>query len=252
MAKKANWGEDPYLSGPYDWFRNSLIIKNVLKYKDSGDLLDFGCGSGHLIIRLARLGFRCVGVDVSHLTVTFLQKRIQREKLSKDIGVIESNQNYLRRTDKRFDVIVSGETLEHIKNDKEVVRGFFRVLKRGGICVVTVPAHTKRWDINDEYSKHYRRYDGVALEKLFLDSHFGVEKLVYVGFPLGYLWHKYIYLKVIDRKIKKNKIYSHDFLFSKILKSDVLKKLFSRVFYIDNLFNWTKKGNHLLLVARKK
>ena len=116
MTRKTQWGEDPQFSGPRDWFRNSLIIHEVQKRKQKGTVLDFGCGSGNLLIRLAKKGFSGVGVDASPLAVSFLKKKLQSHQ-SLSLSVYQGTEKLLTTLSEKFDLIVSGETLEHLKKE---------------------------------------------------------------------------------------------------------------------------------------
>ena len=57
------------------------------------------------------------------------------------VTLINMDGMQLRFPDQSFDLVVSSNVLEHVPDDAAVVRGFHRLLKPGGIAVVTVPAH---------------------------------------------------------------------------------------------------------------
>lgn len=252
MMKKAVWGKNPEFWGPRDWFRNSLLLKEIKARGERGFLLDFGCGSGNLLIRLAREHFLGKGIDASSLAVKFLRKRVKKESLIKKIKVVKGKENFLFKTKDRFNVIVSGETLEHLENDERAVQGFYRSLKRGGICVVSVPSHKWLWDINDDFSGHYRRYEESDLRILFKTAGFKIEKVYYWGFPVSFLWHKLIYLPLIKKEVETGKVYVNNSGFlGKILSWHGTKRIFSIPFWLDQLFNWTRLGGGLILIARK-
>lgn len=252
MVKRREWGEDPEFSGPRDWFRNSLIISEIKKCKTRGLLLDFGAGNGNLVLRLAKDEFTCLGIDKSKTAIRNLNKRAKKLGFSnKAVGKVGDEKSILRLGNK-FDVIVSGETLEHIKNDRKVVNSFYKKLKRGGICVISVPAHQDYWDINDDYSGHFRRYERDNLIKLFSSAGLRVKSVYYWGFPLTLLWHKFIYLPVIKKKITKGKNYTEtQGLLGRVLSIEWLKKTLSYIFWFDTLFNWTNLGGGLIMVAKK-
>ncbi len=249
--KKVVWGEDPNFSGPRDWFRNTLVLREVLRYKKKGKLLDFGCGVGNLLIRFSSYGFECTGVDSSRIAIKNFKKRLGDYNI-KSVEVRTAHEPFLFKGKDKFDVIVSGETLEHLKNDELAIRGFYRCLKKGGVCLVTVPAHPERWSKVDEYAGHYRRYRMKDLVSLFKKQSFSILNVFYWGFPVGYFWDKFFLYPLFTLKTENN------FSFTKInnpvtnflLKSKI-KLFFSIPFWIDNFFNWTKLGVGLILVARK-
>jgi hypothetical protein len=57
--------------------------------------------------------------------------------------------------------------LEHVPDDAAVVRGFHRLLRPGGVALVTVPASMALWSDWDVVLHHYRRYSRPQLEALF-------------------------------------------------------------------------------------
>lgn len=96
-----------------------------------------------------------------------------------DSGVGESNWNYnnldfvapldsLPMEDESFDVVLCTEVLEHLEWPRESVREMFRVLKKGGALLVTVPmAHDEHQIPND-----YFRYTSYGLRSICVDAGF--------------------------------------------------------------------------------
>lgn len=50
------------------------------------------------------------------------------------------------------------DVLEHLEKPKDLLAEVYRVLKPGGICLVTVPAHEWLFSNFDANIGHYRRY----------------------------------------------------------------------------------------------
>ncbi len=254
MKRKVIWGEDPEFSGPYDWFRNSLMLREIKKRRNSGRVLDFGCGSGNLLLRLAKEGFKGSGIDVSAAAVKYLSQRLRKEELLGKVKAVAGREQVLFRKGmkEQFDLLVCGETLEHLKDDWRAVQGFHQVLKKRGICVVTVPAHLWYWDRTDEYAGHYRRYEEGDLRALFEGNGFVVESVFYWGFPLSRFWYKLVLSPLFIRRAAGKREYAcQQTVFGKLLSQEWLKRVFSIPFWIDQCFNWTGLGGGLLLVARK-
>ena len=252
--EKMQWGEDPEFLGPKHWFRQSLIISEILKIKHSGLALDFGCGSGTLLTRLASLDFQGIGLDTSRQAINYFKQQIDRNGLRNKITAEIGNEKSLssQKYNNKLDVIIASEILEHLKSEETTIKAFYQSLKKNGICVVTVPAHSYLWDINDDFSSHYRRYEKNQLIKIFTQAGFEIKKAYYWGFPISFLWHKLIFLPLIDKKRKTKIRYTHsNSLLGKLLSYKLIKRLAALPFFIDSLFNWTNKGGSLLLVAEK-
>lgn len=71
------------------------------------------------------------------------------------------------------------DVLEHVPDDRAVVEGFHRLLKPGGLAVVTVPASMALWSDWDVSLHHFRRYSRPQLRALFPDAQW---ELVHVNY----------------------------------------------------------------------
>lgn len=69
--------------------------------------------------------------------------------------------------DASLEYVTALDVLEHTPDDAAVVRGFHRVLKTGGVAVVTVPAGMALWSDWDVVLHHFRRYSRPQLRALF-------------------------------------------------------------------------------------
>lgn len=250
--KKHVWGTDPNFLGPRDKFKNHLIYKDVLSLKKYGSLLDFGCGSGNLISYFSKSGFKCTGIDKSPDTIKFIKSEFKKKPHFNTVKLLVGSELSLYSLRNKFDIVVTSETLEHVKNPLKAVNGFYKILKPKGLCVVSVPAHTWLWDDTvDKYVGHYRRYESDELFTLFRSAKFKVLKVYYWGFPLTLLWDKFVLYPLYKWKIKNSYTYSNSGFFSQLLRLNWLKSLFSLIFYFDSLFNWTKLGVGIILIAQK-
>lgn len=252
--KKMEWGEDPELSGPRNYYRESMLIQEIRKRKKRGKILDFGCGSGSLLMRIAKYGYIGEGIDISKSAIKYARKKTKDIKNHKKIHFsIGSDKSLFKKTLlNKFDIVFSGETIEHIKNDQRVIEGFYAVLKKNGICAVSVPAHMNLWDINDDFSSHFKRYEKKSFIQIFKNAGFSIITCYYWGYPICLFWHKVVYLPIVAKKMEENKTYSKSSgILGYILSKDMFKSLLSYPFWIDSLFNWTGKGGGLILVAKK-
>jgi SAM-dependent methyltransferase len=69
--------------------------------------------------------------------------------------------------DGTLDYVTALDVLEHTPDDRAVVDGFHRLLKPGGVALVTVPASMALWSDWDVALHHFRRYSRPGLRALF-------------------------------------------------------------------------------------
>jgi len=81
--------------------------------------------------------------------------------------------------DGSLDYVTALDVLEHTSDDRAVVDGFARLLKPGGVALVTVPASMALWSDWDVGLHHYRRYAKSGLQALFPATHW---ELVFVNY----------------------------------------------------------------------
>lgn len=158
-------------------------------------ILDFGCGTGGNYELLNKYG-EVIGVDNSQDALDHYCK--------KDQNLILMKTSKIPLEDRFVDVVTAFDVLEHIENDNETVKEFYRVLKEGGKVFITVPAYNFLWSDHDEILGHYRRYGATDLKNKFEKEGFKMSKISYVVcliFPLIFVYR--IYRKVIKNKKKK-------------------------------------------------
>ena len=106
-------------------------------------LLDVGCGCGYLLFRLGEIGQSLLfGIDFSKGRLRIAKERRIRNLIAADAQSLPYKQN-------TFDIVVSTETLEHMLNPTTMLKEIRRILKKGGILILTVPSfHTKFKSVN--------------------------------------------------------------------------------------------------------
>lgn len=160
------------------------IIRYI--YGDSDiKIVDFACGTGELILKLANYGYDVYGFDYSNNKVENLKKQGIKAVIQ-DV----SNTNY---DNDFFDVTICMECLEHVEDVVKVVDEIHRVTKKGGIAIITLP-YLKNCDC----STHVRQFDEVKLASLFSDR-FEIVNII----KMPYLnWTQDDNLFLVARKIK--------------------------------------------------
>ena len=144
----------------------SLLSKITLKRNSR--ILDAGCGTGGNIKILSRFG-NVVGIDNSPEAIKFCKKRGFENVQLRDI----KNTGFPSNS---FDLIVALDLLEHLDNDIETLKEFYRILKKDGYILISVPAYQFLWSEHDVAVHHKRRYSMEEIHRRLLKANFYIVK----------------------------------------------------------------------------
>ena len=78
-----------------------------------------------------------------------------------------------------FDLVLAGDFLQTITDDRAALRELLRVLKDGGLLCLTVPAYAFLWGDDDERRGHCRRYRASELRRKLTTAGFEVQRASY-------------------------------------------------------------------------
>jgi SAM-dependent methyltransferase len=97
----------------------------------SGDHLDLGSGTGELLrLFAARYPLRSFACDYTDQLMEMPHQKV---------AVVDLNREKLPFDEDRFVLVSCVETIEHLENFRAVVREIYRVLRPGGIAVISTP-----------------------------------------------------------------------------------------------------------------
>lgn len=150
-------------------------------------LADCGAGTGRFALELAA-ECRVRVVDDHGESLAILRQRFSAEQ------VLEGSCTKLPFTADSVDCLTALDVLEHVEQDAAAVREFLRVLRPGGVAVITVPAAMALWSDWDVALHHFRRYDRRGLAALFPSENWELLHLNYtnvVAFPAVWLVRKW-------------------------------------------------------------
>lgn len=140
-------------------FQRSLLAYHTAAKVVKGDILEIGTGSGYGVEILAPKATRYISVD---------------KKLPKNILQLDNVEYYdmtvppIEFENGMFNAVVSFQVIEHIKEDLEFVREVARVLRPGGMFVVSTPNAPMSLTRNPW---HVREYNADELRNI-LECHF--------------------------------------------------------------------------------
>jgi ubiquinone/menaquinone biosynthesis C-methylase UbiE len=132
----------------HPWYRARLqVVKNWAHGLPRNSIgVDIGCGSGAAAQLIkSTYGLEVIGYDISPDAV-IASKALQADVTK--LPIKDSSQDFALALD----------VVEHIEDRSVLLREMLRILKPGGRCLITVPAHMWLWSIHDEHNHHFRRY----------------------------------------------------------------------------------------------
>ena len=93
-------------------------------------ILDIGCGGGLISEPMARLGAKVTGIDASEKNIKVAQLHAKQNGL--DIEYLNKSPEQLEQN-RKFDIILNLEIVEHVDNVKLYVESCHKLLKKNGL-----------------------------------------------------------------------------------------------------------------------
>jgi SAM-dependent methyltransferase len=121
---------------PYLYFEdvNWGLLRLWGRRKDL-DVLDVGCGFATTSEHIQRRGNRVTGIESSDVAVAKAATRIERV-IHADLQDFDSVR---AKVEKKFDVIIFADVLEHLAWPQSVLAQYLDLLKQGGTVIVSLP-----------------------------------------------------------------------------------------------------------------
>lgn len=166
------------------------ILAGVACASPRAAILDAGCGTGGLLVRLgaARPEANLFGVDIDPGAA-----RVAATKSGRPVCV--GSVDRLPFADTSFDAILSADVLCHRGVDEAAtLRGFRRCLRSGGVLVLNLPAYRWLYSDHDAAVDNARRYARAEVVRLLAEAGFAGVQAVY--------WNTFLFpLMVLRRKL---------------------------------------------------
>ena len=119
------------------YIKHNIIKKFKLNSKNTPlkniDILDIGCGGGLLAEPMCRLGAKVVGIDASQKNINVAKFHAKKNKLN--INYICASPEILK-INKKFDVILNMEIIEHVDDINFFIKKSSELLKKNGLMFI--------------------------------------------------------------------------------------------------------------------
>lgn len=207
--------------------RNRIAVDYVSKHLNPGaTILDAGCGAGPTTLALLQNGFSVHAVDISQKMLDLCRKNLAEQNIPEDrytIAQADIIENPL--PDASFDGIVALGFLQYQSNENRALATLFKLLKPGGVLVLSGPVkrkisnyfglanlyyaalrRLKRLEMNEELavlhqiSTHY--YSAGRFKKLLRDAGFKM---------LSHRGHGFLNFAILHDYTSRGKHFLHHF-----------------------------------------
>jgi trans-aconitate methyltransferase len=206
---------------------NSLGVKNIA---------DAGCGSAELIkkIRENIENANLAGFDVSERIIS-----LNKEKYP-DVYFFTANLNEDFSSDKKFEMVVCAEVIEHLRNWKKSVENLSNLVQKDGFVIITTQAG--RIHNHHRALDHLRHFKKEEIEEELKKNGLKIVRSHYSGWPFMNL--KNNLLSIFFKDIRTSSLLTAK-------KQGFANRLAFRIF--RHLYNVSskKRGPQIFILAKK-
>jgi len=210
-------------------FWSNVKTKLILDMIEGKNILDIGCGACRLSKILVEKKYNVTAIDSDEKAVEIAKKK----------GIMGFKADISKwKTDTKFDCVIASDVLEHIDDDKRIIKKIHAMLKKGGCLILNVPSYKFLFGKHDIYLGHKRRYSDDELKAKLEESGFEIESQRHwnlLALPMTIL---------ITRILKKD--YPHE----RISKLGLLSKTLEKLLLLESKVNYLF-GISILCKARK-
>lgn len=171
-----------------------------------GRILDLGCGAGEFSQFMADSGYRTTGVDIASAAID----RARRQSQQVEFRVLNDDFT-IPAVSAEFDAVWSTEVIEHVFDVHSHLSEINRVLRDGGLYILTTPFHGRLKNILVSLLKFDRHFDPDGSHIRFFDrrglhrclTRAGLQPILWGG--IGRIWPLYRTWFVVSRKTASSK-----------------------------------------------
>jgi len=168
--KELEWTGERYVPQ----LRGAIALEHLHRYAFAStfvagkDVLDIASGEGYGSNILSKVAKSVLGVDVDEASVAHANRKYG----SSSLKFLAGDACSVPMEDQSVDAVVSFETIEHVEDQDTMIKEFKRVLRPGGLVIISSPEkHAYNLQNGHENPYHKKELDFEEFENL-LKSHF--------------------------------------------------------------------------------
>jgi 2-polyprenyl-3-methyl-5-hydroxy-6-metoxy-1,4-benzoquinol methylase len=222
------------IEDPGTAYRADFILK-IIKNLGVKNIADVGCGSGQLIKKISKniQGLNLTGFDVS-------QKIIDINKNNyKDAEFFCLNLNDDVIIDRKFDMVICCEVIEHLRNWEKSIETLSKLALPGGYVLITT--QSGKIHKHHEALGHLKHFNKKEIEEQLKKNGMKIIESSYAGWPFMNL--KNILAHIFIKNIKKNMLSSQE--------QGVLNRFIFKIFGFLYKISSKKFGPQIFVLSKK-
>ena len=159
------------------WAARAKLVVALLRehgIQAPASVLEAGCGWGVNLDALEEAGYRVTGLDVSRRILELID-RPERHLAEADLMQDLPSDAGLS------DAVLALDVIEHLDDDRAALSRLEKLVRPGGLMIVSVPALPELWSAFDEVQGHRRRYLPTTLRQAFGGTNLELTKVLWWG-----------------------------------------------------------------------
>ena len=236
--------ESAEIEAKHWWFvgRRAILLDTLMRFSGASHnkLLDIGCGTGLNAMLFSVNGFLVTGLETSAVAIGLARA------IAPSINILATSFPSSLVARDSYAVITALDVIEHIDDDKGMIRAVADALQPGGIVLISVPAFSFLWSVHDELAHHKRRYNREELRASFVMA--GLEP-IFISYFNFFLFPAIAMFRVLSGAFRFSRNVS-DFSATPELLNSMLASIFAAERFLLRLFP-LPFGVSLIAVARK-
>ena len=159
------------------WAARAKLVLSLLRQngvQTPSSVLEAGCGWGVNLDALEKAGYQVMGFDISRRILELIDRpgrRLAEADLMQDLPTDAG----------LFDAVLALDVIEHLDDDRAALNRLGKMVRPGGLLIVSVPALPDLWSAHDEVQGHRRRYLPATLSHAFTGTILEVRKIIWWG-----------------------------------------------------------------------